>query len=101
LLIASDSPIDAARIREARHLVRLLPKAWPNYAAAKREVLDNRLQQINQLEAERLFRIARDYERAGEFGLACSQYEAVCRRYTATAGADQARHRLEKLNPAP
>jgi outer membrane protein assembly factor BamD (BamD/ComL family) len=88
---------DGRKLDEARKLVELALKAYPELASQKSEFLHRQVATITLQQAAKDFEVARFYERTFHPGAAYFCYEIVRRRYPGTKYAAEATRRMQAL----
>jgi outer membrane protein assembly factor BamD (BamD/ComL family) len=88
---------DCRKVAEARQLVDVAMKAYPELREQKSEFLHRQLYTINLQQAAKDYSIAQFYERTRHPGSAYFCYEIVRRRYPGTKYAEDAAKRMEAL----
>jgi TolA-binding protein len=91
------SDYDGRKVAEARQLVDVALRNYPNLAMKKQEFLERQLFGITMQQAEKDYKMAEFYRRTGRPGSAYFYYEIVRRRYTGTAWAEKATERMLEL----
>jgi outer membrane protein assembly factor BamD (BamD/ComL family) len=91
------SPYDGRTVEEARKLVDVASRAYPQLASKEEKWLERQVISINMQQAERDFNIAEFYRRTGKPGSAFFYYELVRRRYQGTTFAEQATNRMAEI----
>jgi outer membrane protein assembly factor BamD (BamD/ComL family) len=96
-LCTGGSAYDGRKCAEARQLVDMAVRSYPELANKKSDFLERQLYSINQQQADRDFGVAEFYRRIGHPGSAYFYYEIVRRRYPGTKYFDRATERMHEL----
>jgi outer membrane protein assembly factor BamD (BamD/ComL family) len=88
---------DGRRLAEARQLIDIANRSFPELARTKGEFLQNRLAAINHEQADHDFNVAEFYRRIGHPGAAYFYYEMIRRRYPGTRHEELAKVRIEEM----
>jgi outer membrane protein assembly factor BamD (BamD/ComL family) len=88
---------DGRRLAEARQLIDIAHRAYPDLVREKGEFLENRLAAINHEQADHDFSVAEFYRRVGHPGAAYFYYELIRRRYPGTRHEELAKVRIEEM----
>jgi outer membrane protein assembly factor BamD (BamD/ComL family) len=88
---------DGRRLAEARQLIDIAHRSFPEVARAKADFLENRLASINHEQADHDFSVAEFYRRLGHPGAAYYYYEMIRRRYPGTRHEELAKVRIEEM----
>ena len=99
-LSTGGSDYDGRKCAEARQMVDVALRNYPDLAAQKGEQLERILYGINMQQADKDYKIAEFYRRTGHPASAYFYYEIVRRRYPGTTWADKATARLHELRDA-
>ncbi|HYV36821.1 MAG TPA: hypothetical protein VE988_14025 [Gemmataceae bacterium] len=91
------APYDARRLQEARDLIERARTAYPELQKTQGQWLDKQAVDIHNLQAEKDYEIARQFERTGHPGSAHFYYELVRRRYPGTTFAEKAEKKVIEL----
>jgi outer membrane protein assembly factor BamD (BamD/ComL family) len=89
---------DGRKLSEARQLVDVAFRSYPDLASQKSEFLQRQVYTINLQQAAKDLGIARFYERTFHPGAAYFSYEIVRRRYPGTKYAEEATRRMAALH---
>src|SRR5262249_22434163 len=88
---------DSRKLCEARKMIDLALRSYPNLAAKKGDFLNRQLFSITMQEAEKDYQTAEFFRRTGHPCSAYFYYEIVRRRYPGTKYFDMATERMEAL----
>jgi outer membrane protein assembly factor BamD (BamD/ComL family) len=88
---------DGRKVAEARRMVDIALRNYPEFAHKKGEFLNRQLFSITMQQAEKDYEVAEFYRRTGHPCSAYFCYEIVRRRYPGTTYFDRATHRMEEL----
>jgi outer membrane protein assembly factor BamD (BamD/ComL family) len=88
---------DGRKVAEARQMVDIALRSYPELANQKQDFLDRQLFGITMQQAEADFKTAEFYRRTGHPGSAYFYYEIVRRRYPGTKFYDLATERMHGL----
>jgi TolA-binding protein len=88
---------DGRRLQEARDLIERAKVAYPELQKTQGEWLNKQAVEIHNIQAEKDYDIARQFERTGHPGSAYFYYELVCRRYPGTTFAEKSHKKVEEL----
>jgi hypothetical protein len=91
------SEYDGRLVGEARELVDVAYKSYPEIANNRSKFLIDQLYSISQQQADKDFKVAEFYRRIGKPGPAYFMYEVVRRRYPGTQYAQKATERMHEL----
>jgi TolA-binding protein len=91
------SAYDGRKVCEARELVQMAYRSYPELAQKRSQFLTDQLYSINQQQADKDYNIAEFYRRTGKPGPAYFMYEVVRRRYPGTKYAEMAARRMDEL----
>jgi outer membrane protein assembly factor BamD (BamD/ComL family) len=96
-LCTGGSVYDTRSVEEARKLVDVATRAYPDLAHKETKWLERQLVSINMQQADRDWKIAEFYRRTGKAGSAFFYYELVRRRYPGTTYFEKAEQRLNEI----
>ena len=88
---------DGRKLAEARKMIDVALRNYPNLATKKADFLNRQLFSVTMQEAEKDYQIAEFYRRTGHPCSAYFYYEIVRRRYPGTRYFDLATERMESL----
>jgi TolA-binding protein len=88
---------DARKLQEARDLINMARRSYPELAKGADKFLTKQEFEIHQVEAEHDYNIAKFWDRTGHPGSAYFYYEVVRRRYPGSEFADIAAKRMLEL----
>lgn len=91
------SDYDGRKVAEARQLVDVALRNYPNLAMKKQDFLERQLFGITMQQAEKDYKMAEFYRRTGKAGSAYFYYEIVRRRYPGTKFFDLATERMHEI----
>lgn len=91
------SDYDGRKVAEARRMIDVALRSYPELAAQKSVFLEKQMAGINFQEAEKDFKIAEFYRRTGHPGAAYFYYEIVRRRYPSSKFAEKSHERMCEL----
>jgi outer membrane protein assembly factor BamD (BamD/ComL family) len=95
----SDYSADA--LNEAEKLIKQIHKQFPNEADQERQYLSRAYAKVRYQKAEREWKMARYYDRRGEYRAARFHYDILVNQYTQTPFADRARERIAAVADEP
>ncbi len=96
-MITGGPSYDGQPVEEARKLIDVAARAYPELSHGKDKFLEQQLVAISTHQADRDFNIAKFYERIGHPGSAYFYYELVRRRYPNSEHADKAVERMREI----
>ncbi len=88
---------DAKRLQKARELIDMASRSYPELKRGQEDFLARQLVNINNMQAEKDFNIAKYFDRTGHPGSAHFYFEIVTRRYPGTVWAEKAQKRIIEL----
>jgi TolA-binding protein len=91
------SAYDGRKLVEARQLVDMALRNYPQLARKEHDFLERQIISINLQQADKDYNVAEFYQRIGKLAPAYFQYEIVRRRYPGTKYYDQATKRMQEL----
>jgi outer membrane protein assembly factor BamD (BamD/ComL family) len=94
------SDYDGRKVAEARQLVDVALRSYPELASQKEDFLKRQLVGITMQQAEKDYKVAEFYRRTGHPQSAYFYYEIVRRRYPGTKFFDLATERMHELRAA-